>query len=276
MRVVEFLGPPGSGKTTLSRDLARSLPGVVDLDEAVRTAVRLAGEDGMARTAAKLSRSSGSRLWRAAYARSTDRFWGLARFIESQRPVMETILAAQRARVARDRGQDVVLGWVLNLMARYQLAIESAQADWLVIDEGFCQRGVAVFSYGFAEEDRSVAHLLFGVHAPTRRRGESRHTDSDLSGATRATGVVGAGDRPRCGWRSMPSSTRRGTSDRGDLGSPRDDAHEGDLGRWDYSDFGLITHGHCYVARVTGLASSGEPMSGKLSKQPLGVVADRL
>ena len=162
MRVVEFLGPPGSGKTSLARELVRSLPGAVDLDEAVRAAVKADGEDGMVRTAARLSRSSTGRLWRAAYARSTDRFSGLVQFIEDNPRVMETILAAQRTRVDRDRGQGLVLGWVLNLMARYQLATEWGQRDWLVVDEGFSQRGVALFSYGFADEDRSLLAAYLG------------------------------------------------------------------------------------------------------------------
>jgi len=153
VRVVEFLGPPGSGKTSLARELTRSLPGAIDLEEAVRAAVKARGEDGMARTAAGLSRSSSSRLWRAVYARSTDRFSGLARFLEANPRALETVLASQRTRAERDRGQDLVLGWMLNLMARYQLAVEWGQRDWLVLDEGFCQRGVALFAHGFAPED---------------------------------------------------------------------------------------------------------------------------
>jgi broad-specificity NMP kinase len=66
---------------------------------------------------------------------------------------MEIVLASQRERRERDRGQDQVLGWVVNLMARYQLAIESDRFDSLVIDEGFLQRAVALFGHGFGPED---------------------------------------------------------------------------------------------------------------------------
>ncbi len=107
----------------------------------------------MARTVARLSRSSSSRLWRASYARSTDRFSALARFLEATPRTLETVLAAQRSRADRDRRQDLVLGWVLNLMARYQLATEWEGQGWLVLDEGFYQRGVALFSHGFVPED---------------------------------------------------------------------------------------------------------------------------
>lgn len=156
MKVVEFLGPPGSGKTTLARGLARTLPGALDLDGAVHSAVGARGEDGVARTAARLSRTSSGRLWRASYARSTDRFSGLARFLGANPKALETALAGQRARAERDSGQDLVLGWLLNLMARYQLATEWGRTEWLVVDEGFCQRGVALFSQGFVPLDRPL------------------------------------------------------------------------------------------------------------------------
>ncbi|HVR80312.1 MAG TPA: hypothetical protein VMS99_18215 [Acidimicrobiia bacterium] len=154
MRVVEFLGVPGSGKTTLAGEMARSVPGTVDLEEAVRSSIEARGEDAVARTVARISRSSSSRIWRAAYARSTDRFSGLTRFLGAYPDVMRTILEGQQARAGRDRGQDLVLGWLLNLMARYQLAVEWARADWLAVDEGFCQRGVALFSHGFDPSDQ--------------------------------------------------------------------------------------------------------------------------
>jgi hypothetical protein len=134
-----------------------SLDGAVDLEEAVRAAIAAHGHDATSRAAARFSRSSSSRLWKSAYARSTDRFDALSRFLNGNPNVMEVVLASQRERRDRDRGQDLVLGWVLNLMARYQLATDWDSSDWLVIDEGFCQRAVALFGHGFAAEDD--AHL---------------------------------------------------------------------------------------------------------------------
>jgi hypothetical protein len=72
---------------------------------------------------------------------------------------MEAVLAGQRSRKDRDLGQDLVLGWLLNLMARYQLASERSTAEWLVIDEGFCQRGVALFSHGFVPADLELLDI---------------------------------------------------------------------------------------------------------------------
>ena len=155
MRRIEFLGLPGSGKTTLARELATSLEGAAGLEEAVRSAVAAHGHDASSRAAARVSRSSKSRIWKGVYARSTDRFDALARFLSAQPRLMEVTLAAQRERSDRDRGQDLVLGWLLNLMARYQIATEADQFDSLIIDEGFCQRAVALFGFGFAPADES-------------------------------------------------------------------------------------------------------------------------
>jgi hypothetical protein len=156
--VVEFLGAPGSGKSTLAAEVTRRVPGTSGLEDAVRSAIRDHGEDGPARTAARWSRSSKSRLWKAAYARSTDRFSALARFMATNPEAVQSVLAVQRHRSDRDRGQALVLGWVLNLMARYQLATEGGGDGWLVIDEGFAQRGVALFAHGY--DDSSDAALI--------------------------------------------------------------------------------------------------------------------
>lgn len=154
MQHIELLGAPGSAKSTISRELLRSLPGAADLEEATLLAVRNSGHDGLARMAARMSRSSRNPVWRWAYARSPDRFSALQRFINAHPKVMQRVTKTQRRRSDRDLYQDMVLGWLMNLMARYQLAVENHGAlETLVIDEGFCQRAVALFGYGFEPGD---------------------------------------------------------------------------------------------------------------------------
>ncbi|MGB8362767.1 MAG: hypothetical protein WCE80_15310 [Acidimicrobiia bacterium] len=153
MRVVEFLGVPGSGKTTLAEALPRAIPGALSLDDGARMSLRHGGADGVTRLAARLTRSSDSRLWSMAYARSSDRMAALVRFVSARPALMERVVAALGSRADRDIRPDLVLGWVVNLMARYQLATEDARASWLVVDEGFAQRAVALFAAGYEPSD---------------------------------------------------------------------------------------------------------------------------
>ncbi|MGA7097800.1 MAG: hypothetical protein WB245_09560, partial [Acidimicrobiia bacterium] len=70
---------------------------------------------------------------------------------------LEAVLGAQRARTSRDRGQGRSLGWILNLMAAFQLAGEHLGEDEvLMIDEGFAQRSIALCGFGFTDDDRPL------------------------------------------------------------------------------------------------------------------------
>jgi len=153
LRVVEFLGVPGAGKSTIADALSKTLPGAVGLDDAVRLSLGRRGDDPITRLAARMTRSPSSRLWSAAYARSTDRLSALIRFASAGPNLLESVLVAQRERAERDLRPDLVLGWILNLMARYQLATESGEASWLVVDEGFAQRAVALLAAGYEQND---------------------------------------------------------------------------------------------------------------------------
>jgi broad-specificity NMP kinase len=149
LRRIEFLGVPGVGKTTLvSALLSRMGDRAIGLEQAVRISISDHGSDPLTRAAARLTRSPSSRLWRAAYARSSDRFSALVRFLAVRADLVESVLRIQQMREERDVRQDLALGWILNLMARYQLASEGG-SEVLVIDEGFCQRAVALFAHGF-------------------------------------------------------------------------------------------------------------------------------
>lgn len=203
MHVVEFLGVSGSGKSTLAAELTHHVAGAVSLDEAVRAGIAEHGDDPVTRVAARLGRSGKGRAWDAAYARSTDRFAALARFIGENPRALEAVASIQASRAERDLEADLVLGWILNLMARYQIAGESGVSGALIVDEGFAQRGVALLAGGFVNEDfDQVAgyveatprpHSLIVVETPLEtcaQRLDRRGWSQRLAGA-------GAGDRRR-------------------------------------------------------------------------------
>lgn len=157
MKHVEFLGLPGAGKSTLLKEARRSLeasPGsVVGIREAALQAVRQQGHDQLTRLVARFA-SPGGRIWKKSFMRSTDRFAALARYLSGNPLLMESVLAAQRSREGRDREPELVLSWILNFLASFQLAQEvSKDISWLLIDEGFCQRAIALFAHGFDGDD---------------------------------------------------------------------------------------------------------------------------
>lgn len=154
--VVEFLGIPGSGKSTLARELTKTLGTAVSLEDAVRETVAANGKDPLIRAVARITRSADSRAWRTAYGRSSERLEALTRFLAGHPEALESVLSAQRLRADRDRGQESVLGWIFNSMARYELALSSMGSRWLVIDEGFAQRSVALFAYGYLPKDEPL------------------------------------------------------------------------------------------------------------------------
>jgi hypothetical protein len=157
LKHVEFLGVPGSGTTTLAAELARVSSSTTTLEDAVLASIRARGDDQLTRIAARFSRSGTSAIWRKALARSTDRFSALNRFLTVSPETLEAVLGAQRARTARDQGQGRSLGWILNLMAGFQLAGEHLGEDEvLMIDEGFAQRSIALCGFGFTDDDRPL------------------------------------------------------------------------------------------------------------------------
>ena len=145
-----------------------SIPEATSLAKAALVSLRAQAADPVTRLAARLTRDPSSRLWTWAYARSTDRFSALTRFIATHPRAMAEVAKALASRCERDNRQDLVLSWLLNLMARFQLAIESGdRAEDLVIDEGFCQRAVALFAYGFSPREDLDGLKLYLDAVPT-------------------------------------------------------------------------------------------------------------
>lgn len=170
---VEFLGIPGSGKSTIAARVLTLDHDLIGLDAAVHRALRVGARDPAVRMAARAARSHDGRAWRAAYARSPDRFTALGDFLTAHPDLMAAVGTAQDRRRERDIGAETTMGWIINLMARFQIV---GREDLVVIDEGFCQRAVALFGVGFATDDRPLLdaylatvptpELLISVQAP--------------------------------------------------------------------------------------------------------------
>jgi hypothetical protein len=67
--------------------------------------------------------------------------------------MVHAVSAIQASREERDVHPEMVFGWLVNLMARYQLASEGPTGSSLVIDEGFAQRGLALVVGGYQDGD---------------------------------------------------------------------------------------------------------------------------
>src|SRR5690606_40675978 len=125
LRHVEFLGVPGSGKSTLARALADSPESggrLWRLEEAARLGLGRSSRGRLTRFFAARARSAESRMWKAMYARAPDRVRAVAGFVTRWPEYVETVVGAQRRRADRDSDQELVLRWIFELGAKFQVA----------------------------------------------------------------------------------------------------------------------------------------------------------
>lgn len=170
---IEFLGIPGSGKTTISN--------------AVATAMRGSGHDALllSRSVEQLTRHDVDDPWVAAllsvtprplrralseplFARSSYRFNALRDFATENPEMMAAVFKTVARRSDYELRPDLVIGWIFNLASRFQLATNQRKEGInIVIDEGFINRAVSLFGHGFASADRTeLADYLRAVPRP--------------------------------------------------------------------------------------------------------------
>ncbi len=126
MQTIEFLGIPGSGKTTLASAVRSRLQGeerrVVTLKEAVAVAMhRGVGDRLVDPLMTRLPNSMLSRYSESGFIRSNAMLVSLIDFMTAHPRVVSAFLEGQARRADYEVGGDLVIRWFLQLVARYQL-----------------------------------------------------------------------------------------------------------------------------------------------------------
>ena len=174
MRVVELLGIPGSGKSTVSshliKELNREQVNAMSLSQAVSSAMSTGVGDRWVDPLLRIT-PSGIRLRFAdrLFFRSKASFQYLAAFMQQHPEVAGAVFSAQARRADHEMRPDLVIGWFLHMVARYQLATSTLDPDAvLVMDEGFVQRSVLLFGHRFGVSDHDDAdRYVAGIPEPT-------------------------------------------------------------------------------------------------------------
>ena len=143
--VVEFVGTPGSGKTTLSREVVEQLRGQGLRASTIIGSARPRARDTFpGRMVARVTRGriADSLLWLTFYGYASADAVAFA----MERPELARLVAtSQRRRPLSSAMKRHILYWWAQLAGRYRfLTADSTACDVLVIDDGFLHRSVAL------------------------------------------------------------------------------------------------------------------------------------
>ena len=199
MQTVEFIGIPGSGKTTLMASAHAALgdSGVkaVTLADAVSIGMKRGVGDRLIDVVmTRLPERMLSRYSESGFIRSNALLVSLVDFMAAHPRSASAFLDGQARRADFELGTDLVIRWYLQLVARYQLASTALDEDHvLLLDEGFAQRAITGFAHRFSEDDHDdvtaylraaprpmlLVHLALGTDLAAERlagRGEPEVT----------------------------------------------------------------------------------------------------
>jgi thymidylate kinase len=159
MRSVEFLGIPGSGKTTLASGvhsrLVASNTSAFTLAGAVSLGMRRGvGDRLIDPVMTHLPDRLLDRYSESGFIRSNALLVSLIDFMAAYPRAVSAFLEGQARRSDFELSSDLVIRWFLQLVARYQLAASAmSRDDLLLLDEGFAQRAITGFAHRFSEAD---------------------------------------------------------------------------------------------------------------------------
>ena len=166
--VVELVGTPGAGKTTLARDLilhlaASGYASTTVLDAARRHAARTPAGRLVAR--ATRGRVRRALLWQVFYA------YGVAHAVASareERALTRFVRSTQRDRPIARRMRRHILFWFAQLAGRRRFLVSTGTAqEAIVFDDGFVHRAAALLaSAREAPDPRAVARYIDLIPAP--------------------------------------------------------------------------------------------------------------